>query len=93
MLPAGIVNSGYTQALGTPSVSQVDPGSAVSGSDLSIADVAASQISSGIPVPDSVSIVNQTIRIVPGGGIVVDVEVDVNNSAGADTFEVRLAKL
>lgn len=93
VLPPGVANVGYTTALNDIEGIFTDAGDAVSGSGPVITSTEAGTVNPGIPVPDSAVIISQTIRIVPGGGIVVDVEMEVTNSASSDSFDVRLAKL
>lgn len=93
VLPNGIKNVGYTEAIEEEPVEFVSSDDVVSGTQVVTLDPEGNISSPGVPVPDSVVVVNQTVRIVPGGGIVVDVELEVTNSANNDTFELRIAKI
>lgn len=42
--------------------------------------------------PDYVELVSQTARVTSGGGVVVDVVIDVEDVANASQFDVRLTK-
>lgn len=95
-LPPGISGTGYSDTI---DISQtegtfLDAGTNVSGTDLvSETTTAATAPSSTVPVPDSIQIVSQIVRIAPGGGIVVDVEIDVSDVNGSQAYETRITKL
>ena len=47
---------------------------------------------SPIMPPTNITIVSQTVRVLGGGGYVVDVEIEVEDSDGADYYETRISK-
>lgn len=46
----------------------------------------------GIPIPDGVTLISQTVRSVPGGGYLLDIVIDIPDIPGVDGFEVSVAK-
>lgn len=93
LIPVGVSGVSYTAASDDAEGIFTTSSDAVSGTGVVATGTEAQTANPGIPVPDSAIIISQTIRIVPGGGIVVDVEMEVTNSANNDSFEARLAKL
>lgn len=69
--------------------------SAVDDFDIVVEDLAGADIGSDpdtLAVPDSVTIVSQTVRISASGQSVVDVVIDVPDIPGADNYEIRTTK-
>lgn len=96
ILPPSVANTGYTEALDDSAGVFTDTITPTSGTDIISGagdGVVPTAVQSALPIPDSMIVIGQTIRIVPGGGIVVDVEVEVTDVNNIGTYEVRLAKL
>lgn len=45
-----------------------------------------------LPIPTDVTIVSQNVRVLAGGGYVVDVVINVADMLGVDNFDVQVAK-
>lgn len=48
--------------------------------------------SDALPVPQSINIVSQTIRIAPDGSSLVDVVIEIDDIPGVTNFDVRVTK-
>ena len=45
-----------------------------------------------LPVPETITVVSQTVKAAPGGGYLVDIIVDIPNMNGVETYDVAVTK-
>jgi len=85
-LPPGVVGATYN-----PDVTIED---ITSTGDTEITSVDIIDIPTGaLSEPTSITVVNQTVRVLPNGSTVIDVEVEIDDVAGAESFELRISKV
>jgi hypothetical protein len=92
-LPPNVIDLRYTESdVADGEEEPVDMPPVDETPDFSDSDDLNPESSSLLPIPDSITVVSQTVRSPAGGGYVVDVVIDIPTIPGIENFDVQVAK-